>query len=240
MRTTISPASSSNELFSMGWSRQISTRARTITASALTRAASVLSSRRSASTCVASTVWNEVTWGISRQERVIFCAISRRAPRTGIRSSTPSGVAVGASVALAPRGDVSTGSKLVGPLVTVASPPAAATLRTSSRVILPSGPVPLTEARSMPRSRASFRTTGVARAPPEGVGGTDAVAGLPVQRGHHAGHRRGDLDQGLGRVDLDQRLVEGHRVALGDLPLDDLGVLKSLTEVREVEHALGH
>jgi hypothetical protein len=68
----------------------------------------------------------------------------------------------------------------------------------------------------------------------------DHVTRLAVGAAHHSGHRRGDLHQGLGRVHLDQRLVQLDLVARRDLPLHDLGVLESLAEVGKVEDAFGH
>ena len=47
--------------------------------------------------------------------------------------------------------------------------------------------------------------------------------------------RRGQLDDGLGRLDLGDRLVERDGVALGDEPLHELGLGKTLTEVGERE-----
>ena len=45
----------------------------------------------------------------------------------------------------------------------------------------------------------------------------------------------GQLDDRLGRLDLGDRLVERHRVALGDEPLDELGLGQALAEVGKTE-----
>ena len=76
-----------------------------------------------------------------------------------------------------------------------AVPPEAA-LRTSSSVIRPAGPVPVTSSMSTPSSCATLRTSGVARGPPGGlgrcrlldVGGRDRQ---PPRRSRRARCRRG-------------------------------------------------
>ena len=44
----------------------------------------------------------------------------------------------------------------------------------------------------------------------------------------------------LGRLDLDERLVQGDRVALGDEPRADDRLLETLAQVGQGEDALGH
>ena len=53
------------------------------------------------------------------------------------------------------------------------------------------------------------------------------------------GRRRGDLDGRLVRLDLDERLVLGHLVPLGDEPAGDLALGQALAEVRKLE-LVGH
>jgi len=50
-----------------------------------------------------------------------------------------------------------------------------------------------------------------------------------------AGERRRQLDERLGRLDLDEHLVDRHGVAGGDLPLDDLGLGQALADVGQGE-----
>jgi hypothetical protein len=61
-----------------------------------------------------------------------------------------------------------------------------------------------------------------------------------VERDHAPGPRRGDLDDGLGGLDLDEGLVERDLLALGHEPRRDDGLLEPLAQVRQDEHALGH
>ena len=61
-----------------------------------------------------------------------------------------------------------------------------------------------------------------------------------MQRCHGSRPRRGDLDQRLRGVHLDERLVELDRVANCHTPREHLGVLQSLAEVGEQEVADGH
>ena len=55
-----------------------------------------------------------------------------------------------------------------------------------------------------------------------------------------AGEWRGQLDQRLGRLDLDQHVVDGNGVADGDLPLHDLGLGETFADVGEVEGVFTH
>ena len=59
-----------------------------------------------------------------------------------------------------------------------------------------------------------------------------------MQRDDAPGERRRDLDRRFGRLDLDEGLVQGDRVALADQPLDDPAVLEALAEIRHREDAL--
>ena len=186
--------------------------------------------RRNASSAVQSTVRNVVTCGIAATS-VSRLAISRR---TGVMGSTPA---------------------------TSSAPPPAAFR--SSTVIRPPGPVPVIVARSTPRSLASLRTAGVAarlrpaRSRRRGRGATGRPPSATVERHqrradrdrvpHRAcsvamrpGERRRDLDGGLRRLHLDERLVQRDVVAFGDEPRDDLALLETLAQVRHGEHALGH
>jgi hypothetical protein len=63
----------------------------------------------------------------------------------------------------------------------------------------------------------------------------DRGAGLDEQLGHDPRERAGQLDERLGRLDLDDRLVHGHRVADRDVPGDDLGLGQALAGVGEAE-----
>jgi hypothetical protein len=56
-----------------------------------------------------------------------------------------------------------------------------------------------------------------------------------AQLRHHAGRRRGDLDDRLVGLDLHEVLVLGHLVALGHEPLEDLGRRHPLPHVRQAE-----
>jgi hypothetical protein len=56
-----------------------------------------------------------------------------------------------------------------------------------------------------------------------------------AQLRHHAGRRRGDLDDRLVGLDLHEVLVLGHLVALGHEPLEDLGRRHPLSDVRQAE-----
>ena len=60
-------------------------------------------------------------------------------------------------------------------------------------------------------------------------------AGLFVQGRDHTGERRGKLDDGLGRFDLRDDLVERDGVPHRDLPRDDFRFSETLTEVRQPE-----
>jgi hypothetical protein len=129
----------------------------------------------------------------------MFLAICRRRPRRGIRSSTGNGVR-GRATAGALDGTVVAMGVLGGGAAGAAgtgrgAATAAEAATTSSFVTRPPGPVPATEARSIPRSSASRRTdgaaftrvrttgdaaasggadSGVTGAPAVGVGGSDA------------------------------------------------------------------
>src|SRR5690606_39173919 len=63
----------------------------------------------------------------------------------------------------------------------------------------------------------------------------DRVAGTGVQRGDGALVRRGQLDHGLGRLYLRERLIEADGVAGFDHPLDDFCLGEALTEVGKTE-----
>ena len=60
------------------------------------------------------------------------------------------------------------------------------------------------------------------------------------QRGHHPRVRAGQLDDGLGRLDVHDDLVHGHRVARLHPPADDVRLGQALAHVGEAEFpALG-
>jgi len=61
-----------------------------------------------------------------------------------------------------------------------------------------------------------------------------------VELDHRPGVRGRDLDHRLGRLDLDDRLVELDGVALGDQPPHHLTVGEPLPQVGKLELALGH
>jgi hypothetical protein len=94
---------------------------------------------------VMSTVRNTVTCGAVNADATMFSAVSLRTPLTGMRCSrSPAGIATTGATA-------------------EAAPPFWAD-STSSRVIEPSGPDPVSVPRSTPRSLASLRTGGLASA----------------------------------------------------------------------------
>jgi len=61
------------------------------------------------------------------------------------------------------------------------------------------------------------------------------VADGGVQLADHAALRCGHIDDRLGRLHRHQPLAERHRVALGDVPLDDFGLLQALAQIGQVE-----
>ena len=96
-------------------------------------------------------------------------------------------------------------------------------------------------ARRPPAPRPRRRRRGRASAPPPtsmvmiGVADVDHRAGVEQQLGDGAGVRRGQLDGGLGRLHLAQRLVHRDGVADGDQPLQDLALGEALTDVGQLE-----
>ncbi len=54
---------------------------------------------------------------------------------------------------------------------------------------------------------------------------------------HRAGIRRGDLDGRLVGLDLDERIVLGDHLPLGDEPARDLALREPLAEIGELERA---
>ena len=121
--------------------------------------------RTAAIVSVTSTCRNSVTCGAVNALDTMAAAMCLRTPRIEMRSSVPR--RAGRPVP-APLPDTEWPER---PMVS----PAAARC-TSSRVIDPSGPVPASLARLMPRSLASLRTGGLARARMAGV----AAAGVPA------------------------------------------------------------
>src|SRR5207247_2721909 len=107
---------------------------------------------------VTSTCRNSVTCGAVKALALTAAAVCFRTPRTATRSSRgPDAAAVQAdTVAGATAGvaDGAAGAAGVAGAATAAC--------TSARVMVPSGPVPASPARSTPRSFASFRTGGLA------------------------------------------------------------------------------
>jgi hypothetical protein len=59
----------------------------------------------------------------------------------------------------------------------------------------------------------------------------ESLPGRAVRRDDRAGERGRDFDQGLRRLHLDKRLVDGDGVTGGDEPLDDLCVGEPFAEV---------
>ena len=104
---------------------------------------------------VMSKVMNSVTCGAVNALSTIACAVALRTPLTGTRRSRVVGSYAGAAA---------TGG-------------ASATPSTSARVIVPPGPLPVSCARSTPRSRASLRTGGLART---GMAPADCAAASPT------------------------------------------------------------
>ena len=77
----------------------------------------------------------------------------------------------------------------------------------------------------------------------EGHQGRTDLEGLAlgaVQGRDDARERARDLDHGLGRLDVGEHLVHGHRVALGHAPRHDLGLGQALAEVGQAEGLLAH
>jgi hypothetical protein len=68
------------------------------------------------------------------------------------------------------------------------------------------------------------------------------VAGLPVQRRNFAGARTRQLNDSLAGLDLDDRLIDGDRVALANKPANDSRLSQPLAEVGKQErlHRAGH
>ena len=69
------------------------------------------------------------------------------------------------------------------------------------------------------------------------IGGADVdrVALGDEQLADGAGERRRQLDQRLRRLDLDEHVVDGDRVAGRDLPRHDLGLGQALADIGEEE-----
>ncbi len=109
--------------------------------------------RSSSIVAVTSIVRNSVTCGAVNALRTIAAAVCLRTPLIGMR------VSAGRS---APACAVAVRSVASSPVSAGASVPDAAA-STSARVMSPRSPVPVTSARSIPRSRASLRTGGVER-----------------------------------------------------------------------------
>ncbi len=61
----------------------------------------------------------------------------------------------------------------------------------------------------------------------------DRVALLDVDAAHRPRMRRGQLERGLVGLQLEQRLVRGHDVALADEHLQHLGLSDALAQIRE-------
>ena len=126
--------------------------------------------RRSAAiVSVTSTCRNSVTCGAVNALDTMAAAMCLRTPRTGIRSSPPRLGAVGGWAVRTPF------STAEYPERTWVS--AAAARCTSSRVIEPSGPLPASSPRLMPRSLASLRTGGLASARTAGTAGSAGSSG---------------------------------------------------------------
>jgi hypothetical protein len=68
----------------------------------------------------------------------------------------------------------------------------------------------------------------------------ERLPGADVELRDRAGERRRHLDRRLGRLDLDEGLIELDRVALGDEPSAHDRLLEPLPEVGQGEDALGH
>ena len=120
--------------------------------------------RTAAIVSVTSTCRNSVTCGAVNALDTMAAAMCLRTPRTGMRSS-PRGLA--SAVRWPARAPFSTTEYPERTGV-----PVAAARCTSSRVIEPSGPLPASSARLMPRSLASLRTGGLASARTAGAPGS--------------------------------------------------------------------
>ena len=68
----------------------------------------------------------------------------------------------------------------------------------------------------------------------------ERVARLAAHGDDEATHRRGHLDHGLVGGHLDERRVLAHRIARCDLPRDDLGRDRALTEIGHTHHETRH
>ena len=75
------------------------------------------------------------------------------------------------------------------------------------------------------------RAVGVDVEDADGRAHLDGVALVGHQLGHHAVHGAWQLDERLGGLDLDERLVDLDLVAHGDAPRDDVGLGETLARV---------
>ncbi len=137
--------------------------------------------RTAAIVSVTSTCRNSVTWGAVNALDTMAAAMCLRTPRTGMRSSPPG---LRAAVSWPVRAPFSK---------TIFSERARVSLAaarcTSSLVIEPSGPLPASSARLMPRSLASLRTGGLASARAAGAwtsAGTSGPVGTSAVSGRAA------------------------------------------------------
>jgi hypothetical protein len=129
--------------------------------------------RTAAIVSVTSTCRNSVTCGALNALDTMAAAMCLRTPRTGMRSSPPGLTARGAAPGAVVRAPF---PKTRWPERTGLS--AVAARCTSSLVIEPSGPLPASAARSMPRSLASLRTGGLASVrTPDATGGSSGITG---------------------------------------------------------------
>ena len=129
--------------------------------------------RTAAIVSVTSTCRNSVTCGAVNALDTMAAAMCLRTPRTGMRSSPPGLETVAGWTVRAPFSKTEYPERTGVPVV--------AARCTSSRVIEPSGPLPASSARLMPRSLASLRTGGLASArtagAPDSAGGSSGSAG---------------------------------------------------------------
>src|SRR6266545_2848039 len=195
-------------------------------------ARSPLSCSRSAIRALASTVRNSVTCGIENFDATMAAAICLRVPRTGTRCSVRSRAGRSAG-----SGSASGSSPGTGAAAAVArGQAAAARLLALARTDQGGLPVVL----RVPRGAVA----GGLRHAPAGVdlqqrrADVDGIALTGMQLEDRASERGGDLDHRLGRLDLDDRLVQGDGVALVDQPAHHLGFGQSLAEIRELEVTL--
>ena len=207
--------------------------------------------RSDRSTSVKSHSSTYVTAGISRCDVDTCSTISRRMPRSGSRR--PSGANVGADPSVAADSAPARAHVLLGD---AAAGAAALDGRQLDAELLREAPDERRRTNSGERlggnggdDRLVRRRSTAAGSVVDGAEQLLAFVSDHDQDGTHRRHvtlgdedpqdcapgRRGDLDGRLVRLDLDERIVLGDRVTLGDEPARDLALRQALAEIRKLE-----